>query len=132
MADDDDDDITRNYHGGNPRSIAANPRGMAKSRDRKRIVEFLYGCGTHGAICEEAETALGLKHQTCSARFSDLKKDRVIVCDTSDAENGIRRLHPIGYRLTQSRSKADVCVLSQFAPALHPEPWQSVQQMDLL
>ena len=94
------DDITRNYHGGNPQSEKANKR-TRKTRDRATLVVFLHMCGLHGATCDEAEIATGLSHQTCSARFSDLKKDNVII--------------EIGEtRLTRSGSPAAVCVLTRF------------------
>ncbi len=93
-------DITRNYHGGNTESVEANKRaGINKSRDRWRIVEFMVTRGRYGATCYEAEEALGMSHQTCSARFSDLKKDRVL------SVNGIRRP-------TNTGCLAAVCVIS--------------------
>ncbi len=93
------DDITHNYHGGNPESLEANRRtSRNKDRDRAWIVKFLMERAAHGATCYEAEVELGLLHQTCSARFSDLKKDHVI------APNGQRRP-------TDTGSPAAVCVL---------------------
>jgi hypothetical protein len=72
-----DDDITSRYHGGNLESTEARDslpetnlaairltiRALARSR------------GEYGIICDEAERILNLSHQTCSARFSELKRD---------------------------------------------------------
>jgi len=72
------DDITWNYHGGNPQSIEANQR-TRKHQDRARVLMHIYSCWPRGCTCYEAEQALGMRHQTCSARFSDLKNDGVII-----------------------------------------------------
>jgi hypothetical protein len=98
MSDEDDDDITRNYHGGNPQSAAANRR-TRKNRDRARIYAFLYRRASLGATCDEAEVALDMTHQTCSARFSDMKRDEVII-ETNER------------RLTRSGSWAAVCIIA--------------------
>lgn len=45
---------------------------------RAAILSFIRMCGLHGASCDEAEVALGLPHQTCSARFKDLKDEGLI------------------------------------------------------
>jgi hypothetical protein len=117
----DDDDITRNYHGGHPRSLEANPDAETKNRHRRIIHEFLYQRGAFGATCDEAIVALNIEHMTCSARFSDMKRDGVIVSDKSDRDNGITRTRPIGWRLTRKGNKADVHVLLQFAPPILPK-----------
>ena len=95
------DDITRNYHRGNPQSTEAN-KATRKSQDRARIIEFLHGRGDYGATSYEARIALGMRHQTCSARFSDLKRAVAII------ETGV-------LRPTDTGSKAAVCVLVRFA-----------------
>jgi len=71
----DDDDICSNYHGGNSESNGANPPQKRKLLDRRRILEAL---NIAPAICEEVEDFLGMSHQTCSARFSELKRDGLI------------------------------------------------------
>src|SRR5215207_4165751 len=73
-----DDDITANYHRGDLFSTAANPGRAAKARDRRRILAWLRERGDTGGTCEEAEEALGLSHQTASARFSELRRDGLI------------------------------------------------------
>jgi hypothetical protein len=98
-----DDDITRNYHGGNPQSRAANRR-TDKLRDSARIQNYLYPLGLRGATCDEAIVATGIEHMTCSARFSDLKKAKVIF------ETGEQRL-------TRKGCWAAVCALTIFKPA---------------
>ncbi|PWT89278.1 MAG: hypothetical protein C5B54_09185 [Acidobacteria bacterium] len=117
-----DDDITKNYHGGNPQSRAANKR-TRKNKDRARIVVYLHNRSLSfqpspdfaetmrrlflvGATAYECYTALGGKHQTYTARFSDLKKDNVII--------GIGKTRP-----TDTGSPAEVCVLRSL--------WDAVQ-----
>jgi predicted ArsR family transcriptional regulator len=68
-------DICSRRHGGNPMSQAAN-RHTAKGRDRSRIIAHLRT--VPNATCDEVEQALGMNHQTCSARFSELKMEGAI------------------------------------------------------
>ena len=69
------DDITRHYHGGNEFSRAANERTRTRKDDNiERIKEFVLGA-KEGRTCYEAEVELGMLHQTCSARFTDLKTE---------------------------------------------------------
>jgi len=68
-------DITANYHGGSPNSVAANKRATNNKRvDRQRIVSALRRNRRRGLTCEEIEIKLGMKHQTASARLTDLKR----------------------------------------------------------
>lgn len=39
---------------------------------KHRVLEHIRSCGDRGCTCDEVEDALGLSHQTCSARFRDL------------------------------------------------------------
>jgi hypothetical protein len=95
------DDITRNYHGGHPRSEEANMR-TRKTADMSRIV-LLMKEHPRGLICDEAEKLLGMRHQTCSARFSEMKRDGLLL--------------PTGERRkTSTGSNADVLALPRFAP----------------
>lgn len=41
---------------------------------REKVFNWVEEQGLNGAICDEAEEALGLKHQTCSARFRELEQ----------------------------------------------------------
>ncbi len=45
---------------------------------REKIFEFIKQRGKHGATCDEAEVHLGMRHQTASARFTELKKSKRI------------------------------------------------------
>ena len=69
-------DICANNHGGNQESKQAN-RATNKSRDRGTILAYLET--VKDATCESVELALCMKHQTCSARFSELKMDGAII-----------------------------------------------------
>lgn len=71
-------DVCRNHHGGEPFSEAANKATTSrKASKRALILEYLGRVGN--ASSDEAEIALGLRHQTASARFAELKKDGLIV-----------------------------------------------------
>lgn len=70
----DDDDITWNYHRGNPRSVEAHEATKHKKQaDYLRIIKIIREHAISGLICDEAEQLLNMSHQTCSARFSDMK-----------------------------------------------------------
>lgn len=69
------DDICANRHGGNQQSQAANAR-TNKERDAARILELLHECGDF--TCEEASQHLKMPYTTASARFSDLKRAKLI------------------------------------------------------
>jgi len=80
MSDDDSDDITRNFHGGNPESVIAKELSRKTAeRDRGWITRLTTRMGQYGITCDEAERMLGLSHQTCSARFSELKRDGILL-----------------------------------------------------
>jgi predicted ArsR family transcriptional regulator len=74
-------DITASYHKGNPASVAAHASVTPEDRrkPRTRVYRFIFSQGLHGATSDEAEQALGLTHQACSARFTELKRDDLIV-----------------------------------------------------
>jgi hypothetical protein len=69
-------DICANRHRGNECSKNAN-RVTCKAKDRLRIVEYLRT--VTDATCDEVEVALEMNHQTCSARFSEMKERGWIV-----------------------------------------------------
>jgi hypothetical protein len=72
-------DVTGNYHGGNEESREAfELLGESAEADRRRILGLARRRGTHGVISDEAEVALNLRHQTCSARISELKRDGLL------------------------------------------------------
>lgn len=62
--------------------------------ERARVLNYVAGCGAHGATCDEVEEAIGLKHQTASARLRELFLGG--------------RVRRVGTRLTRSNRKADV------------------------
>lgn len=94
MNKDDDDDITANYHRGNLRSVEAHESiKHRKHGDYLRILNLLHQY-PDGLISQEAGDMLGIQHQTCSARFSDMKKKGWLAWN--------------GKRLTRSGRNADV------------------------
>jgi hypothetical protein len=46
---------------------------------RKRVYAEIVKRGEYGATCDELEVALGLTHQTCSARVNELMRARAII-----------------------------------------------------
>ena len=67
-------DPTAAYHGGDPESTAAHDSVRdLKTRMHRRILAFGASRGPRGMTCDEAEMVLGMTHQTCSARFTELK-----------------------------------------------------------
>lgn len=73
-------DICSTKHGGSPTSTAAHRRLGPNRRMsmRERIAHMIMACGASGATCEEVELRFNMKHQTASARISELKRDLVI------------------------------------------------------
>jgi hypothetical protein len=69
-------DICQRHHGGNAESVAAH-LCTDKERDTKRILGHLRSVGE--ATCDEVEIALNIKHQTASARMSEMNRDGMIV-----------------------------------------------------
>jgi len=66
-------DITAGYHLGDEYSDAAHDTIVDdKSRLQRMVFDYVARCST-GATCEEVERALGLSHQTASARISELR-----------------------------------------------------------
>jgi hypothetical protein len=46
---------------------------------QQRVLRHVANCGAAGTTCDAAEEALGMKHQTCSARIRELVlKDRIL------------------------------------------------------
>jgi hypothetical protein len=64
-------DVCSGRHGGNTNSLEAN-RTTDKARDIAAVLRFMRS--VPDATCDEVEVALNMKHQTCSARFCDLKR----------------------------------------------------------
>lgn len=72
---------------------------------REQIARYVEAQNLNGATCDEVEIALGISHQTCSARFKDLK-DAGRFIQTEDK------------RPTRSGRNAFVCVHRRFAGQL--------------
>jgi hypothetical protein len=72
-------DITARYHGGDEMSAAAFEQTPAQSRllDRNRIATSLRHDGP--ATCQQLEDRIGLSHESCSARISEMRKDGTVV-----------------------------------------------------
>lgn len=70
----DDLDITAGRHGDDEMSALAHQTIVEdKSRLRRQVLAFIRDRPHCGATCEEVEDRLGLIHQTCSARISELR-----------------------------------------------------------
>jgi hypothetical protein len=69
-------DICARNHRGNECSKQAN-RVTSKSIARQLILAYLHA--VTDATCDEVEVAQEINHQTCSARFSELKREGIIV-----------------------------------------------------
>jgi len=67
-------DICANRHGGNAESVDAN-KGTNKYGDCKTVLSILT---LDDLTCEQVEDLTGMSHQTCSARFSELKRAGLI------------------------------------------------------
>lgn len=68
-------DITRRFHRGDHQSALAHQSiEPKKTAMQRQIHDYITSCGPKGATCAEVEKALGLKHQTASARMSEQKK----------------------------------------------------------
>ncbi len=67
-------DVTARYHGGDEFSAEAFEQTpeQRRRRDRARIERSIREDGP--ATCEALEERLGLSHQTCSARISEMRR----------------------------------------------------------
>ena len=82
-------DICENFHGGNKLSELANDQIQPhKDSIKDKIVRFVKS-RFEGATCEEIEIALALRHQTASARLTELKKEnRVLMSSVRRTSTG--------------------------------------------
>ena|ERR1700690_123951 len=99
----------------NPESSTARTRTDTE-RDKERIRAYLSIAGSTGATCDEMERELGLSHQTCSARCSDmLNRDETIIrkpCSKTRYEK----------RPTRTGAPAAVLVLAKYGPPAVVKP----------
>lgn len=68
--------------GSDTSKAAAESIGGVVDRDRILILSFIKR--VDGATCDEIEVALGLSHQTASARCSDLKNKFCLIVDSGE------------------------------------------------
>ncbi len=68
------EDVCESRHGGNPESAAAHERAKGRKAALHAAI-LIYVRELGPATCYEVEIGLGIPHQTCSARVSELKKD---------------------------------------------------------
>ena len=88
---------------------AAESTEERKLRHMLLIRKYVESQKSHGATCDEVEQALGLLHQTASARLYDLRKVRLL------AYKGAQRF-------TRSRCKAQVHVIMKYARKVKAVP----------
>jgi hypothetical protein len=103
-------DICANNHGGNPESEAAN-KITDKTADAQRLADWYIARGARGGYMELAARELGMRHQTVSARQSDLKRLGVLWKTTQRTQ-------------TSSGAKAGVYVHHNFAAMVELDPQQ--------
>lgn len=85
-------DVCANNHGGNEMSVEANLR-TNKEADIQKILVFMRSQPGQKTYVKEVIRNLGLKHQTASARLSDLKAAKIIEPTNERAEGcGVVRL----------------------------------------
>ena len=67
-------DISFNKHGGNTESTAAHESIVSTKTDlRVRVLKLIRCAGERGATSDAVELVLGGRHQSISARFTELK-----------------------------------------------------------
>lgn len=71
-------DPCKNFHGGNQYSIDAFLHLSPDAPNIRRDIYALISSSKQGLTCEELEIRLKLKHQTCSARITELKTLKLI------------------------------------------------------
>lgn len=104
----DEDDICRNYHGGNAESFEAHASTERnKARHWRLIMAHVSASERLGATCDEIEVALELAHQTASARLSELQRQKAI---ERKLDLHGRRMR----RLTRRGCNASVYVLPEY------------------
>jgi hypothetical protein len=83
------------------KAAAESLQGIPVNKLKRLVLEYIVQRGAEGATCDQAELDLGMRHQTCSARFYDLHKLGAIV------DSGMKRR-------TRSRRNAVVYVAVGF------------------
>jgi len=65
-------DYCAKNHGGNAESAAAF-KSLSGAELRGKVMAYISSRGKEGATCDEIEQALGISHQSASARCTELK-----------------------------------------------------------
>jgi DNA-binding transcriptional regulator LsrR (DeoR family) len=82
----DSRDITRSFHQGDIFSHMAHKSIInSKAALRAKVIRYVYEQGMYGATSDEVEEALGLSHQSISARITEAKADGTLI------PNGMKR-----------------------------------------
>lgn len=73
----DERDPTENYHRGNraSRDAFSGTPSSVRAKQRTVIREWFFSRAEDGGTSDECEQALGIIHQACSARITELKRD---------------------------------------------------------
>jgi predicted transcriptional regulator len=88
-------DITRNNHGGNAESEAANTAiHFSKQETREQVLKFITNCRWSGATADEVAAKFGCSHNHVAPRITELVKDNLLV------KTGIRRITRSGCAAT--------------------------------
>lgn len=81
-----DFDVCASRHGGNPESAEAHESVKPSKTQLHRLILATLG---NGMTCEEIDRQLGLKHQTASARISELRaQDAVTIIGRRATSSG--------------------------------------------
>ena len=73
------DDITASHHGGNRYSEEANEHvSPHKATQRYLVLRMVAEYSPYGISSDGVEAITGMPHQTCGARFTELKADGLI------------------------------------------------------
>ena len=91
-----EDDVTRNRHGGNPESIEANNSRQHKARQRALVYAAIVTTGKYGMTVDELSASWNVPPNQISGRFSELKRDCLV--------------EKVGTRRTRGGNPAGVCV----------------------
>jgi len=84
-------DVCARYHGGNAESVEANKR-VDKQQCITRILAFMASKADRSTYVKEIIRELNMKHQTASARLTELKADGVVIPLVKDGQR-VKREH---------------------------------------
>lgn len=95
-------DVTQRFHQGADTSIQAHQETptLVRIRQREHILRIIEGRGRDGATCQELEIQLGMSHESCSARITELHHKFKLIEDSG------RRRHTTSGRKARVYVKA--------------------------